>query len=304
MNYQLRNKETLGDGVRRICREQIDAALEISWNGSDPDHDAVHELRKHLKKARAALRLGTKELGTKLFRYEDRQLRDVGRLLSEIRDAEVRLQTIHQLHRLAHRRNDEAALNEAEQLLDFELVNFTEAFSDWRKKASAELQKIRERINDWPLDDLNCKELRQVVQKSYKTGRRALRQVAKDFTAESFHAFRTQVKELWYHLRILYPIHPVVMKELTSELDLLGEHLGQAHDRNALAARLGMGSGSASTKRERGELLRLIKAREKQLKQMALDLGQHFYSEPASDFGQKIAAYLKDWKKPKQRKPR
>src|SRR5881392_2558499 len=97
MSYELRRDETLGDGLRRICRKQIELALTIARGETKTDDTAVHETRKHLKKARAALRLVKKEIGRGLFKKQDHCFRDVGRLISDVRDAEVRLQTVRQL---------------------------------------------------------------------------------------------------------------------------------------------------------------------------------------------------------------
>ncbi len=104
MSYQLRHGQSLGDNLRRICRKQIEAAIAIT-TGERKTHDTpVHEMRKHLKKARAALRLVRKEIGRGLFREHDRCLRNVARLTSEIRDAEVRLQTVRQFQGIKQRR--------------------------------------------------------------------------------------------------------------------------------------------------------------------------------------------------------
>src|SRR5713226_8991093 len=92
MSYELKNAQTLGDNLRRICRKQIEAAIAVAAGEKKSSDTPVHEVRKHLKKARAALRLIRKEIGHGLFREQDRCLRNVGRLTSEIRDAEVRLQ--------------------------------------------------------------------------------------------------------------------------------------------------------------------------------------------------------------------
>ncbi len=97
MSYELKHDQTLGDNLRRICRKQIEAAIAVAAGEKKSSDTPVHEVRKHLKKARAALRLIRKEIGHGLFREQDRCLRNVGRLTSEIRDAEVRLQTVRQL---------------------------------------------------------------------------------------------------------------------------------------------------------------------------------------------------------------
>src|SRR5436853_4469074 len=100
MSYELRHDESLGDDLRRICRKQVELALAFARGEKETDDTAVHETRKHLKKTRAALRLVKKEIGRGLFKKQDHCLRDVGRLISDVRDAEVRLQTMRQLQGL------------------------------------------------------------------------------------------------------------------------------------------------------------------------------------------------------------
>jgi flagellar hook-basal body complex protein FliE len=78
MSYELKYDQTLGDNLRRICRKQIEAAIAITTGEKKASDTPVHEVRKHLKKARAALRLVRKEIGHGLFREQDRCLRDVG----------------------------------------------------------------------------------------------------------------------------------------------------------------------------------------------------------------------------------
>src|SRR5437762_7238067 len=130
MSYQLRNGETLGDNLSRICRKQIEAAICIAKDEVKTDDTPVHEMRKHLKKARAALRLVRKEIGHGLFREQDHGLRDVGRLTSEIRDAEVRLQTVRQLQGITQRRA-RGDYTKLEGMLILELENFMASFAVW-----------------------------------------------------------------------------------------------------------------------------------------------------------------------------
>src|SRR5215510_5685872 len=104
MSYQLRHSQTLGDNLRRICREQIEGAIAVAKGENESRDTPVHETRKHLKKTRAALRLVRKEIGRGLFREQDHCLRDVARLISDVRDAEVRLQTVRQFQGLKRQR--------------------------------------------------------------------------------------------------------------------------------------------------------------------------------------------------------
>jgi len=287
MSYQLRQSENLGDNLRRLCRKQLDGAIAIANGDAKTGDTPVHEMRKHLKKARAALRLVRNEIGRGLFREQDRALRDVGRLTSEIRDAEVRLQTVHQLQGITeyHGRNGYGKL---EAMLTLELENFVAAFAEWQTQA-------RSAIDHWTLDQFTSRQLCRAVQATYKQARNALATAAANPTAESFHAFRTQAKRLWYQLRILRPINPVVLKALSDDLRSLGDLLGRAHDLDFLGARLRTESGRSKWQREGQKLLGVIEVGQTDLQRSAEDLAEHFFSERPRDFNARLASWLKEW---------
>src|SRR6267378_8472542 len=96
MSYELRRDQKLGANLRRICCKQVESGLQVVRGEVEVDDGPVHQTRKHLKKARAALRIVSDEIGRGLFKEQDRSFRDIGRLISDVRDAEVRLQTVHQ----------------------------------------------------------------------------------------------------------------------------------------------------------------------------------------------------------------
>src|SRR5438128_6750700 len=146
MSYQLKQGQTLGDNLRRICRKQIEAAIAITTGEKKASDTPVHEVRKHLKKARAALRLVRKEIGRGLFQEQDHCLRDVGRLISEIRDAEVRLQTVRQLQGIT-RRHQRRNYQKLEQMLALELENFVAAFAEWHSQAIPMLKSVLDKID-------------------------------------------------------------------------------------------------------------------------------------------------------------
>src|SRR5207253_5275561 len=151
MSYELKNDQALGDNLHRICRKQIEAAIAVTTGEKKASDTLVHEVRKHLKKARAALRLIRKEIGHGLFRAQDRCLRDVGRLTSEIRDAEVRLQTVRQLQGITQRRG-RGVYAKLEGVLMLELENFMAAFAEWQTQAVPMLERAHAKIDCWPLD--------------------------------------------------------------------------------------------------------------------------------------------------------
>jgi CHAD domain-containing protein len=296
MSYELRHGETLGDNLRRICRKQIESAFAIATGAEETDDTPVHETRKHLKKARAALRLVRKEIGRGLFRQQDHSLRDVGRLISEIRDAEVRLQTVRQLQGITQRRG-RPNYRHLEKMLILELENFIAAFAAWQVEAVPMLEKARATIDCWPLGHFTCKQLRRAVQASYKRGRKALAQAKANPSAEKFHEFRTEAKTLWHQLRILRPINVVVLKNLSDDLRSLGDLLGRAHDLDFLGERLRAEHGHADWQLEGRKLLAVIEVSQSDLQRGAADLAERFYAERPRDFGGRIAVWLEDWEK-------
>jgi CHAD domain-containing protein len=305
MSYQLRHGQSLGDNLCRICRTQIEAAIAIA-NGEKKTGDTpVHEVRKHVKKARAALRLVRKEIGRGLFREQDDCLHNVARLTSEIRDAEVRLQTVRQFQGIKQRRHRVGNYAKLEGMLMLELENFMAAFAEWQTQALPMLEKAKANIDCWPLDQFSCKQLRCAVQRSYKDARRALRCAEETQRPEDFHSFRTKAKRLWYDLRILRPINPVVLKNLSDDLRSLGSLLGRAHDLSFLGDRLRRDEGSGNGRVRRGgqsawereghKLLALIEVSQGDLQRGAAELANHFFAERPRDFGERLATWLKDW---------
>ena len=295
MSYQLRKAEKFGPGLRRLCRKQIEAAIAVATGEKKTSDTPVHEMRKHIKKARAALRLVRKEIGAGLFREQDDCLRDVGRLTSEIRDAEVRLQTVRELQGITRHRRRRGVYPKLEAMLIMELENFMAAFAEWQTQVVPMLERARANIDCWPLEHFNCKQLRRAVQRTYKSARKALACAHATPTPENFHRFRTRAKRLWYDLRILRPVNPVVLRNLTDDLDALGSLLGRAHDLSFLGDRLRREEHNSDWEREGHKLLAVIEVSQGDLQRGAAELAGHFFAERPRDFGERIASWLEDW---------
>src|SRR5438128_3899697 len=237
MNYQLRYNQTLGANLRRICRKQIKGALEIVRGEKEPNDTPVNQTRKHVKKARAALQMVSNEIGLPRFKKQDHSFGDIARLISDVRDAEVRLQTVRQLQEIT-RRTSQQTFRKTEELLLAELEHFMAAFADWQKQAAPQLEKLQEEIEGWPVENLDCKNIRCAAQRAYKAARHALDCAKTKPTPENFHEFRSEAKRLLYQLRILRPINPLVIGALIDDLDQVGGVLGRSPDLSFLDERL------------------------------------------------------------------
>jgi CHAD domain-containing protein len=291
VSYEIKEDEPLGESIRRVACEQIDSAIGASGGRHNGKGSPVHETRKHLKKARAALQLLAVEVGNNRFKREERQLRNVARLIAEIRDAEVRLETVKQL-RHARKAARTKTFLETEELLSFELDSFLAAFADWPEEAARRLRRAQAGIGHWHLRRLTHRQVCQTVRETYRGGRRALQRARKRGTSKRFHELRKCAKELRYQLCILRPLRPVLFKEMAAHLNTLAERLGHAHDLCFLGERIESIAGATGSKRGARALAALLDTRERDLWRSSLALGEQFYALKPKEFAAQIAYYF------------
>src|SRR5437660_2915813 len=259
MGFRLKLREPLPDGLKRVFREQIESALELCRHPAKQRGVTVHEVRKHLKKLRAAMRLAIGEVGKNQHAREDRCVRKIGRLVSDLRDAQVRLQTLIQLRDRKAKDSGKNHFPHIEELLSLERESFSAAFAGWQKQAIPKLERVGERLSKWPLAGITWKQVCSTVGKTYKLGQRGLAKTIKKPEPENFHAWRKRVKDLWYQLRILQPINRVVLEKIAADAEVLGELLGREHDFDFLLARLEKERGDEALRDELVQLQKLIR---------------------------------------------
>jgi CHAD domain-containing protein len=292
MGFRLKLREPLPDGLKRVFCEQIDSSLQLCRHPAKERGVTVHDVRKHLKKLRAAMRLAVGEVGKNRHAREDRCVREIGRLVSDLRDSQVRLQTLLQLRDEAARGSTGKSFPRIEELLMLERESFSAAFDGWQKQAIPKLERVRDRLAKWPLDGITWKQICSAVGKIYKRGQRRLAKTIKKPVPENFHAWRKRVKDLWYQLRILRPLNRVVLEEMSHDAEVLGELLGREHDFDFLLARLEKESGDDALQDELTQLQKIIRKRGRRLCRDSLELGRRFYAEPSKEFEKRISIFI------------
>ncbi len=292
MGFRLKLREPLPDGLKRVFCEQLDSALRLCRHPAKQRGVTVHEVRKHLKKLRAAMRLAVSEVGKNRHKREDRCVREIGRLVSDLRDAQVRLQTLIQLRDETAKSSADNHFTRLEELLSLERESFSAAFDGWQKQAIPKLERVEEGLSKWPLDRITGKQVCGAVEKIYKRGQRGLARTIKKPVPENFHAWRKRVKDLWYQLRILQPLNRVVLEEMAHDVEVLAELLGREHDFDFLLTRLEKESGDDALRGELAQLPKTIRKRGKWLRRNALELGRSFYGEPSKAFAKRISIFI------------
>lgn len=281
MAFALDLSARLAHEAPRLLHEQI-AAAENTLQGT-PDADAIHAARRHLKRARAMLRLLEAERSGPTAAV-DAALRAAGRHLSESRDATVLVATIDVLLGLRPRPATANALRAWRRTLRApdEAIIEPNALAAARD-AVGQAQSLA--------SDLAARDDSAVwagFEASYREGRRALRRARAKPTAERLHTLRKALKHHLYQLRVLRPLWPAVLGAVHDEADRAAELLGLHHDCQVLRKRLA-DSGLGASRRARIDAL--AAAQQATLAAAALARCELLYAERAGRYARRIAAY-------------
>ena len=213
-------------------------------------------------------------------------LRDVGRLVTEMRDAEVCLQTMRQLE-------DATGVLKTLQFDRKQPLNFL--IADWGKSAIPLLERTRDEARHWRIGDYRSKQLRRAAQCSYKSGRRALAGAKAKPSAAKFHELQKQVKLLGYQLHILRPLNHIIVGAVSEELTELGHLLGRVHDLTFLGERLRRERSEEHWGKQDDELLAVIEDSEAELQRDGMEMAERFFAERKSKFGAHVDEWIDDW---------
>lgn len=286
--------------VAKDLRKQVDHALEI-LGGKRLTDEAVHEARKHLKKARASLRLLRPALKNSTYREWNTAMRDAARPLSAARDAKVLLDS---LHLLGERYGDSVRA--------LRLEGFRRVLNEQRTQAVRDVlggkgtvvghsrQLLRAartsmerptipRTDDWDSVGTGLKRI-------YASGRRAMAAARKAPAADAFHEWRKQVKYLRYQLEVLEPLWPGMVGELADQAHKLSDYLGDEHDLSVLREKAHAHPDAFRDNGTLGGLIALIDRCQSQLREKSLILGARLYEEKPRLFAARFAEYWREWR--------
>lgn len=289
MSYRLRLGEPAPEALRAVVDERLErAAGRLRDDHGDDPVTAVHGARKDLKKARSALRMARPCLPRKTYRRENTALRDAGRRMSGVRDADVMVETV-----------DALAGRFAGQLSKRQFTTLERRFAKHAEDAredrdldalARELDEVRERAAGWPLGRCDDEALTAGAERAYRRGRKALAAAEADPSTERLHAWRKRAKDLWYHHRLLADAWPGPVKAFAGEADRLGKLLGDDHDLATLSERLDGVDDAPSV--DLGQVQELVAARRAELQAEAFELGHRIYSEKPKAFARRLGGYL------------
>jgi CHAD domain-containing protein len=273
---RIHDGEGFDEGVLRAAAGEIAAARESLSAALPTTDELVHDARKHIKRARALLRLGA--LPTKHRRSANELLRDAGRALSPARDRRVvgRLMVA-----LAQENPSDAWLARVENAGGVAPPDGPPPIDG----AAAKLDEALRAVSEHGTDRSALRS--RPIQLSYLKGRDAMRAAASDGQAPDFHEWRKRAKDLRYQMEFLAPLWPGVLDAAAAELAALTDLLGEANNVGLLMVAL---ENAQPGDPPPHELLARLTQRRAALWRQALEAGERIYAAKPKRFAAQIMA--------------
>lgn len=298
MSFALMAKETVEEGIKRIVNEEIAQGIKEIDNRQLKRSEAIHEVRKHCKKIRGALRLARCQFED-TYQFENVWFRDTAKGLAELRDAEALIETYDGLLDKFEDQIDRRAFASVRRALTLrrnEIIGEAGDLSQKLKALRGRMRKAGRRVAAWKLKDNEFDGIERGLLATYRRARRAMAVAYHVPSAENIHEWRKQVKYNDYHMRLLGELWKPFMQSLAQETDDLSDLLGDDHNLDVLHKALLKSPKKYGKKRDIQVLLGLIDRRSAELRAEAKTIGARIFAEKSKAFGCRFRVYWEVWR--------
>ncbi|KEO52887.1 CHAD domain-containing protein [Thioclava pacifica] len=269
--------------LRRIARDELGAACKQATS----EAPSVHAMRKSIKKTRGLLRLFAPRFDD--FAPANAALSEAARGISGLRDAEVLRTT---LARLGREGPDLDGATAAGALLETLPPLETLAQADDLARFVEQVSDIRRQAKHWKVTGKGWPAYQDGLLKTLSDCRKRMKTARASGCEEDFHAWRTRVKQHWYHTRLLAPIWPEMLHPREDALDMLGELIGDHHDLHVLRGAI----PESFDPDHSAALAQLISAEQTRLETEALTLGARLFAEKPEALAVRWGAWYRLWR--------
>ena len=293
MSYRINDSNDFDAEIHRIIGDQVTMAVADLRDFKDI-HSGVHNARRRLKVARAALRLIRKDLGETSFKKKNAFCRDMARRLSQLRDATAMLETIDFLEKSLGERLEKKLLKQLRLLLDKEreyLKKDQGGRSSLVQEVADNLEDGKLQITDFKLSKQYRKKVLASLQLVYARGQNAFKSCYPYPTAEKIHEWRKRAKYLRYQFQMLEQYYPTYFQQAEKDLHQLTDLLGDYQNLSVLCNFI-ISSCAQLPVEKRSQLVMEALEYQQQLHQKAKPLGKLLYSESPNGFLKRLKPHL------------
>lgn len=220
----------LGGGLARAAGAVLDDARTALTDPKLTEAEAVHDLRKALKRWRALMRLLSGPVGEPADRMRT-EARDLMRTLSVTRDAQAALDALADLGKsklpfsATSTKTIEARLTKLRG--EAEASGFT---PELRQRMMQYLDFAAMTVERWGLASIPFGAIADELTFTYRRARQLIPDVWPEAEAEELHELRKRVVEHRHQMELLEPLWPKLVRLWAEEAQRLRERLGAIQD--------------------------------------------------------------------------
>jgi CHAD domain-containing protein len=284
MSFALKPGKSIKRQLKRIARKELGRASERLLH-DDRDDDDVHESRKSVKKVEALAML-LDEMGFPPPRKKIERLRAARRVLSRLRDADASIETFDRLRsRFADRIPEHTARVIRTRLTRQKttLTRRAQAGAGSLARAGKTLRTLRRSAKRWVPSSIELSEFPQVLGRSFRASRKAMKRAQVRGRAPDFHDWRKRVKNLWYQLRLAERM----VAGLTTQIEEFREletALGEEHNLAVLRRKLSHDPSLRKLNSQIDSLTAMSTALQEELRRSAVVLGMRLLKMSPKEF--------------------
>jgi CHAD domain-containing protein len=278
---------SFGDGLAAAARSIIADGRRALTDPELSDPEAVHEVRKALKRWRALLRLLGRPLGEQAdqMRMEARELM---RAIAGARDAQSALDALGDLRKAEVPFSPTSAETIRARLTEIrdaaEAKSFTKTMRD---RLSRYLDYATLSLERWPLKAIDFDTVTDGLTATYRRARQLVPDGWSDTEAEHLHDLRRRVVEHRHQMDLVEPLWPRLGKVWAEEAQRLRNQLGACQD---LAVLTNFTAPHEPLAPWRSRLSPLIEERRRSHLKTAQRLSGRLFAEKPKAFRRRIAA--------------
>ncbi|WP_031428663.1 CHAD domain-containing protein [Flavimarina sp. Hel_I_48] len=274
--------EQLSSSAKETCQNALKL---LNKDQKDDIHSDIHEVRQHLKKNRALLRL-VRDTNDNYGR-ENKFYRDEARKIAPLRHAEAKIEALDLIQQQYNERIYKKAFVDIRTQLEENRDQEVEKALTEKHILQDMYQNLEpkcEKMDSIFKGSLDFKTIGSGIKRVYRRGKKAHTKAMDSKSASNLHELKKRITYLQYQLGAINTIWPKVLNAWQEELNELSAYLSSYRDLTMLHEYLEENNKESDTEDGAYLLGTLIAGHRDQLRKHAILLGKKLYHLSAKDF--------------------
>jgi CHAD domain-containing protein len=286
MAFQLKRKKAVGRQLSHVVSAELTSAVDAAGTSATMSVDNVHEVRQHVKKVRAVLRLLEASLG-KAYDSLNTGLRSASRRLSALRDADASGETLEKLRIRYPRVLTASVVRSLDRALKMDKQRAQSRVPRLLPGVVRTLERSTRTVPRRIRKAAGQDAMRAGMRRTYRRAREAMTLARGQNGDESLHRWRRRVKEHWYQMRLLKGVNGRISGRVR-RLKQLGTWLGDHQNLVVLHRQILNAPARFGDERTIAAVLGCIDERQLELRRRAYKRGSRLFAARPARFRRQI----------------